>query len=92
MSKAEDLIYASQEAGYKLGSEEFSCLLLAYSWKPQYRSHKAERLFREMISERKILPTSRMLRYLRLAMGQAPAEALIEELGVSVSEAESSRA
>lgn len=92
VSKAEDLIYASQEAGYKLGSEEFSCLLLAYSWKPQYRSHKAERLFREMISERKILPTSRMLRYLRLAMGQAPAEALIEELGVSVSEAESSRA
>ncbi|CAE7681337.1 unnamed protein product [Symbiodinium necroappetens] len=92
VSKAEDLIYASQEAGYKLGSEEFSCLLLAYSWKPQYRSHKAERLFREMISERKILPTSRMLRYLRLAMGEAPAEALIEELGVSVSEAESSRA
>ena len=40
----------------------------------------------EMISERRILPSSRMLRYLRLAMGEAPAKALIEELGVPVPE------
>ncbi|CAE7025008.1 unnamed protein product [Symbiodinium natans] len=91
VSKTEDFIYAIREAGYRLGRDEYSCLLKAYSWKPNYRSHRAERLFREMISEN-IAPHGPMLRYLRLAMGEEPAQALIQELQVVDPEASSQEA
>ena len=81
VSKVEDFVYASGQAGSGLGREEYSCLLQAYSNKQRYRSHKAERVFREMISQN-IMPTAKMLQYLRFAMGDGPAQALLEELRV----------
>ena len=81
VSKVEDFVYASGQAGSGLGREEYSCLLQAYSKKQRYRSHKAERVFREMISQN-IMPTAKMLQYLRFAMGDGPAQALLEELRV----------
>ena len=81
VSKVEDFIYGFREQGHALGRDEYACLLRAYSKKQTQRSHKAERLFRQLVAE-KIVPTATMLRHLRLAMGEAPAEALLEELRV----------
>merc|ERR1712046_51708 len=80
IERVEELMHQSRAAGHVRREREYSRLLSAYA-NAYPRDHtRAERVFREMIASG-IKPNGHIFRFLRLAMGFARANDLVQDLG-----------
>ncbi|CAE8605124.1 unnamed protein product, partial [Polarella glacialis] len=79
--RVEDLMFEAREAGFPRLEREYSCLLSAYANARPREPKRAERVFRDMVTEG-VAPNDRTSRFLGMALGRNGARDLMVELGI----------